>query len=153
MRFVRLGMVLLLATAMFAQDKPKEVGYDLAACSPDGQYYGVHIKQNGKDFDVDSITLKEGLVQESEGKYIFEKSEEGIDFYAFKSGEHKLELLLKPSAGRGIFLQDGKPNAILFVGEDADGSKLEKFTGSNVSACEEIMSPAQSSEAPDTKKI
>ena len=90
MRLVRLGMMLALATAtLFAQDKPKQTGFDIAACEPDGGYYGVHFKQEGKDFILDAITSEPGVIKTPTSlvKYVFVKTESGIDFYTFQAGK------------------------------------------------------------------
>lgn len=137
------AVALLLASCVFAQDKPAaSKGYDLGACSPDG-FVAVHVLVNDKDLSVDLVSPGPGVVEKQDKPAVYKfksKDENGVHYVlTSEDGKHTLEIVLNFEKNIGAIVGDGKPVAALFVKADDDGAKLAENAMSEYKACLQLL--------------
>jgi len=133
---------LLIGAAVFAQDKPK--GYDIGVCGSD-YYLPVHAAADGKDLKVDFVSPAPGEVTKVTDPtvYKYQKDDEKGAHYVTvikqdDGKDIKFELVIDYKKGTGLLYADGVPEAVLFLEEDADGSKLADLAMKMFGACVDL---------------
>jgi hypothetical protein len=147
MKFLR-GLIfascLLIASFATAQDKPAPKGYDLGSCAP-GQFAAAHVVVVNKDLKIDWISTAPGVTEKQDHPVLYEfqsKDDLGSHYLYVNAKKRKLELVLNFKNSVGVFSVDGEAQAVIFIMEDDDASKLAENAMQEYKSCVELVNGA-----------